>query len=251
MMKVLFVGESWITQESHVKGWDLVTLCRSEERVAVDAMNALEQAGIEIDYVSNADLHRLFPETVEELKKYSAIIMSDVGSNTMTQHPEVQFKSLRKQNNLLNIKEYVAQGGGLLMFGGYMSFSGIENKARYAMTPLAEVLPVTMLHYDDRMEHPEGVYPEVKIKNHVMLDGVNAKKWPYILGYNLIQAKPQAEEVLTVEGNTLLAGMDYGKGRSIAFSTDCAPHWMPSEFSTWEGFQKLLPNMVKWLAKEI
>ncbi len=43
------------------------------------------------------------------------------------------------------------------MIGGYLSFMGIEAKANYKNTVLADVLPVTMLDGDDRVEKPEGV----------------------------------------------------------------------------------------------
>ncbi len=41
------------------------------------------------------------------------------------------------------------------MIGGYLSFMGIEAKANYKNTVLADVLPVTMLDGDDRVEKPE------------------------------------------------------------------------------------------------
>ncbi|WP_262199294.1 glutamine amidotransferase, partial [Escherichia coli] len=62
-----------------------------------------------------------------------------------------------KPNALESIKEYVKNGGGLLMIGGYLSFMGIEAKANYKNTVLAEVLPVIMLDGDDRVEKPEGI----------------------------------------------------------------------------------------------
>ena len=39
------------------------------------------------------------------------------------------------------------------------------------MTPLAEILPVEMLNYDDRMEHPEGIVPTVVKADHPVLSG--------------------------------------------------------------------------------
>ncbi len=39
------------------------------------------------------------------------------------------------------------------MIGGYLSFMGIEAKANYKNTVLADVLPVTMLDGDDRVEN--------------------------------------------------------------------------------------------------
>ena len=42
------------------------------------------------------------------------------------------------------------------MFGGYLSFQGINGVARYKNTPIERILPVNILPYDDRVEAPEG-----------------------------------------------------------------------------------------------
>ena len=48
-----------------------------------------------------------------------------------------------------------------MMIGGYYSFQGINGGARYHKTPVEEVLPVTCLPVDDRVEVPEGFAPVV------------------------------------------------------------------------------------------
>jgi uncharacterized membrane protein len=163
----------------------------------------------------------------------------------------MQFKGVKKGNRLLAIQDYVKQGGGLMMCGGYLSFAGLENKARYAMTPLADVLPVDMLNWDDRMEHPEGVRPIVTLPDHPVLNGVEGGEWPSFLGYNKIMAKKDAAEIATIEGDTFMAAWDYGEGRSFAFASDLAPHWGSKEFLDWGSYDTLFANIVKWLAKEI
>lgn len=62
------------------------------------------------------------------------------------------------------------------MVGGWMSFSGIDGRARYHDTPLEQALPVTCTPWDDRAERPEGVVPDV-IAAHPVLDGVS-EPWP-------------------------------------------------------------------------
>ena len=136
------------------------------------------------------------------------------------------------------------------MIGGYMSFAGIDNKARYAMTPLAEVLPVEMLNYDDRVECPEGIVPVALQPGHPVLRGIGEKEWPFFLGYNKIKAKKEADEILKIGEDTFLAAMECEKGRSIAFASDCAPHWGPREFMEWDGYPLLFVNMIQWLAKK-
>ena len=70
-------------------------------------------------------------------------------------------------NSLELIREYVAKGGGFMMIGCYLSFIGIEGKANYKNSVLADVLPVVMMDGDDRVEKPQGVQPET-IKEHAV-----------------------------------------------------------------------------------
>ena len=49
-----------------------------------------------------------------------------------------------------------------MMVGGYYSFQGINAGARYRGTPVEDVLPVTILPWDDRVEVPEGFRAEVQ-----------------------------------------------------------------------------------------
>ncbi len=251
MKKVLIVGESWTVQETHIKGFDTVDLGRLEKTSADPLMEALKNSGIEVEYMPSHVAQYSFPDTVDALKEYSAIALSDIGSNTISMDPVMQFQGVRKPNRFQAMVEYVKQGGGLVMLGGYLSFAGIENKARYAMTPLADILPVEMLNYDDRMEHPEGISPVMVKEDHPVLNGVEGE-WPWFLGYNKIKAKPEAEEIAKIDGNdTFMAAMEVGEGRTFAFASDCAMHWGSKAFLAWDGYQKLMPNIFKWIAKEI
>lgn len=247
-MKIIFAGESWMISEVHYKGFDTAPLNRFEDFAAEPLFEALRRNDIEVDYYPSHFAQLRFPETAEALSEYDAVVLSDIGSNTLLLDPQMQFKGVKKGNRLMAIRDYVAQGGGLLMCGGYFSFAGIDNKARYAMTPLAEVLPVNMLNCDDRMEHPEGVRPVIKNADHAVLKGVDNANWPEFLGYNKISAKQDAEEIATIDGDTFMAASKYGKGRSFAFASDCAPHWGPMEFVEWESYETLFVNIIRWLA---
>ncbi len=251
MKKVLILGESWTVQETHIKGFDTVDIGRLEKTSVNNLLEALDNAGIEYDYIPSHVAQYTMPDTVEALSQYSAVVLSDIGSNTIMLDPVMQFQGVRKPNRFHALIEYVKQGGGLAMFGGYLSFAGINNQARYAMTPLAKILPVEILNYDDRMEHPEGICPTVVKPEHPVVEGANGE-WPWFLGYNKIKAKPEAEEIAVIgDGDTFMAGMEVGEGRTFAFASDCAMHWGSKEFLAWEGYQKVMPNIFKWLAKEI
>ena len=146
--------------------------------------------------------------------------------------------------------EWVNAGGGLMMAGGYLSFQGFQARANFARTPLAEVLPVLMSDYDDRVEAPEGVLPSLVGSDHPV-----GRAWqsspPPILGYNRVTAKPEAQVVATVDDDVLIATAEYGAGRSLVWTSDIGPHWCPVEFAKWEGFDPLMGAMVRWLQRKI
>ena len=147
---------------------------------------------------------------------------------------------------LAAIAEYVAGGGALLMIGGYMSFTGIDGRARYGKTPLAPVLPVTMLDHDDRLEKPEGFVASVAREDHPVLRGVE-REWPRLLGYNRLVAKSEATVLASHGDDPILTVGTYGEGRSAAFASDLAPHWAPPEFVEWIGYVQLWDSLLRWL----
>jgi uncharacterized membrane protein len=145
----------------------------------------------------------------------------------------------------------VEGGGGLMMIGGYYSFQGINGGARYRGTPVEEALPVEILPYDDRVEVPEGFTPVVAQKDHPVVAGIPGV-WPHLLGFNEVKPKAGAAVLATVseeygEMPLLVAGA-FGKGRTLAWTSDIGPHWLPPEFAAWEGYARLWRQALAWLA---
>ena len=248
-MNVLLVGESWTVHETHIKGADIFNMCKYEDDCGHALANVFSSKQARVTYIPSHKVAEKFPKTLKDLQEFDVVILSDVGSNTFLLCPETFYKGMLSENKLELIKEFVAQGGGLAMIGGYMSFSGIDNKARYAMTPLAEVLPVTMLNYDDRIECPQGIKPVILKPEHPVMKNVDPNGWEKFLGYNKISAKEEAVEIAKIHNDTFIAAMNYGKGKSFAFASDCAPHWARKEFMNWEGYGEFFTNMIEWLAE--
>jgi uncharacterized membrane protein len=80
-MKILFIGESWHIHMIHSKGYDSFTSSKYEEG-ADYLLSCLRQQNITIDYMPAHIVQTRFPQTVEELDIYDAIVISDIGSNT-------------------------------------------------------------------------------------------------------------------------------------------------------------------------
>jgi uncharacterized membrane protein len=152
-------------------------------------------------------------------------------------------------NRLEAIRDYVKGGGGFVMVGGYLTFQGIEGKALYHGTAVEDVLPVFIEAGDDRAEKPQGVSPVISEVGHAIVRGLSAD-WPALLGYNRVTAKPEAEVVAKVGEHPLIVAGRYGKGRSVAFTSDCGPHWAPPPFVEWEGYAPLWRQIAGWAAGE-
>jgi uncharacterized membrane protein len=253
--KVLLAGESWVTSATHYKGWDQfgsVTYHLGADYL----VDALRDGPYEMVYMPSHLAARDFPQSMEALGQYAAVILSDIGSNTLLLHPDTWLNGKPTANRLKLLREYVGKGGGLIMMGGYYSFQGINGAARYHRTPVEEVLPVRMLPYDDRVEVPEGFRPEiVGPHDHPILSGLGGE-WPVLLGFNEVQLKEgDGVELLARApdeegGHPLLVAGTYGEGRTLAWTSDVGPHWLPDEFARWEGYARLWKQSLDWLTGE-
>ena len=142
-------------------------------------------------------------------RSYDLFILSDYRHANFTRETE---KWLLQQ---------VEQGAGLLMIGGWASFRGLVG--HYAGSPISRALPVVISRKDDRVQNASGA---------ILGSG------PIICGYHRVKARPGTKISVTlrplrVSGRRVRLGKAepalvmgrYGKGRTAAFMTDCAPHW--------------------------
>ncbi|OLS38273.1 cytoplasmic protein [Alkalihalophilus pseudofirmus] len=242
-MKILFVGESWVIHMIHTKGYDSFTSTKYEEG-ATHLLECLGEAGVEVDYMPAHMVQVKFPKTIDQLKSYDAIVLSDIGSNTFLLQNSTFYEMKVLPNALDLISEYVTGGGGLLMIGGYLSFTGIEAKANYKNTVLAEVLPVEMLDVDDRVEVPQGINP-TNTKEHQIIEGID--EWPAFLGYNKLIAKDDAETLVEIQEDPFIVIGKFGQGKTACFASDCAPHWGTKEFMDWEQYQTIWVRILDYL----
>lgn len=247
-LRALVVGESWIKHVVHLKGFDQFHTTEYQEG-AQAFLDALHASGIDVTYIRAHEISHAFPTSAKDLQRYDVVVISDVGSNSFLLTNDTFLRSQRSTNRLGLLAEFVRAGGGLVMVGGYMSFTGIDGRARFKMSPLASVLPVTMLDHDDRVEIPEGFHATIDTPDHPVLRGTPAE-WPILLGYNRIVAKPQATVVASYGQDPVLVAGEVGLGRSIAFASDLAPHWAPPEFLDWEHYGGLWSAIVHWAASK-
>ena len=248
MGTALLAGETWLSYGIHQKGFSAYTTGTYETGTA-ELIHALESSGWAVDHVPNHLATEAFPQTSDELDAYDVVILSDIGADTLLLHPDTFRHGLRTPNRLKVLRDWVKDGGGFVMIGGYMSYSGFEGKAGYNGTQIEECLPVEMLGFDDRVECPEGRIPSVVAGDHPILADIPTS-WPYFLGYNRVRAKSEGSILLDVDGDPFLVVREFGSGRTAAFSSDCSPHWGSPEFLAWPSYGRFWNQLLAWLASK-
>jgi uncharacterized membrane protein len=244
-VRVLLIGESWVSGGVHTKGANTFEQPYYEEGGA-ELVAALESSGYHVDRLPS-HLAGEGLRAPEQLEHYALVILSDVGADSFLLTAACR-AGVPGPNHLADLAEWVRSGGALLMVGGYMSFAGFDGRAHYGRSPIGSILPVVIAEADDRAERPEGVQPSV-CADHPVVGGL-PRTWPPILGYNQVEEKDGGHVLVKVGPDPLLTVGTEGRGRVAAFTTDCAPHWASHEFLEWEGYSKLFTNLADWLTED-
>lgn len=158
-------------------------------------------------------------------RKYDAFILSDFSR-----------QDLPKDAEELLVRQVSAHGAGLLMVGGWGSFSGPFG--RWSGSKVEELLPAACLKKDDRRNFSAGMLIREK-KRHAMFRGLSFAESPALCGLNEVKVKPEGLCVLSAspmknnrgrvslskrEFPLLVVHRDPAK-RTAALTTDLAPHW--------------------------
>lgn len=171
------------------------------------------------------DLSHAFPKTKEELAKYDVIICSDIPREAFTA------EQLRWTVDL------VAKGGaGFIMIGGDTSFG----TGQWDRTVWSRLVPVDMdensretysgpfqvFWTDEGMRHP--LLADMPLESgEELVTILNAH--PTLFGTNVVnRAKPAATVLMRKQdayGQPLLAVEPFGKGRTMAFTSDITTDW--------------------------
>ena len=111
------------------------------------------------------------------------------------------------------------------------------------------MLPVNIAPTDDRVETTHGAAVEVLEGDHPILKGI-PRSWPKFLGYQRVFPKKDAKVLATIGGgDPLIVVWQAGKGRSMAFTSDLAPHW-GTDFVKWSHYGAFWSQSIEWLARE-
>jgi len=244
--RVLLVGETWIITKFHTKGFDVIPLGGYEDFSVYFKEPMKVYDDVEITHIPNHLVLGAFPQTLDQLSKFDVVIISDCGRNTLTLYPDM-FKVPMGPDRVRLIADYVRNGGALIMAGGWVSFQGFQGKGNYHGSAIEEVLPVNISENDDRIETPQGVRPKILKPDHPILKGIHTE-WPIFLGYQRVYPKSDADVLSTIgqQDDPFIVVGEYGKGRSLAFTSDLAPHW-GTDFVKWEYYARFWYQAISWV----
>ena len=253
-IRILYVGDSWLNAGT-LGAYSSLTYELRGVTVENWAQKIIDtwrrNSNLEVDYLTGWDALARFPETPEAIGRYDIVFLSDLESDSIVLYPmERSMRSPMGPNRLKLIREYVRGGGALAMIGGYASFTGRHNAGNYHGTAVEEVLPVNCLAInDDRAETPEGVMVSITQPEHSIVRDIDWSTCPAFNGYNRVEVKPNAEVLARIRetGDPLIVVGTFEKGRSLAFTSDIAPHW-GAGFQEWAYCERFLDQVVMWLA---
>lgn len=250
-IRVLYVGDTQVNVQTSIKGIDSWTFTYYSDSARY-LRTALNEAGdIECVHIPSMNCIADMPSTLEDFRQYDAVILSDLGYNNVNLQPgnTHPMRIPMGSDRVSALYEYVVQGGGFAMIGGWLSFSGIQGKGMWGGTRIEEVMPVTCVPRgaDDRVEVTQGYKLEFDDPKHPMIQDLPWDEDYLFMGYNKINLRDDAHLIASWNGDVQIACRNVGKGRSYVFASDVGPHWAGS-FLTWSGYNKFWQNFARCTA---
>jgi len=263
-LKVLYMeGSQYRRADAKYGFWEHQFL---QQALVEDGMEVTALLRDNVEEARKAGIHWVrhfehgYPRTKKELFKYDVIISSDIDRKFFT------------DKQLKHTIEFVGRhGGGFCMIGGWTAFG----PGGYDESIVDKMLPVDMLgRFEEYVDDVggEGFKWQLTEEGRVhalmrlVADPVKNEhvwgKMPPFFGYNrIVRAKPAAT-VLAVHADdenlygkhVMLAVQPYGRGRSMAFTTDSTAGWGLKFEEDWgesgdnRYFKLFWKKAVRWLA---
>src|SRR5208282_4806459 len=191
-VNVLYVGDTEVVLNRYLVGADVIeqSYFNDNGRYFREAMAS--QPSVDVRHITPHGVASQFPNTLSELKGYDVVIFSDVGYNSLIFYPGLTppYVYPLGPDRIGMVREFVEQGGGFLMVGGYLSFSGLNGIARWSGTAIETLLPVSIAPHDDRAEVVQGFRFEIVQPDHPTVAGLPWEDADWTLcGYNKVTLK--------------------------------------------------------------
>jgi len=211
-------------------------------RRAIAAAPNIKLMAVNAFLADESDSAALLPRQENEWADLSLIVLGDIPADRFT------------PSQLARIKKFVADGGALLMLGGFDTLG----PGGYGSTPVAKVLPVDVKESDAQILDALRVVPtEYGLEHNVLAFGPadeTRKIWeslPPLSGYTKVSGvKPAARVLVRTPGNDpILVVQDYEKGRTAVFAADTTWRWIFNRGKFARYHKAFWRQLVQWLTK--
>jgi hypothetical protein len=201
---------------------------------------ALHHAGIEYQqaYVSRSPFIAGYTQVLhmpapEEMRRFSVIVIANLDAPAV--NPE----------RVKMIREFVSQGGGLVVLGGYWAYS----RGAYDGTPLAEMLPVTFPPENRIPSNPGGLVLHAAPHATWQLPSDFAAQ-PAAFYVQTLAPKAGSDVQLLAGDKPAVVSGTFGKGRVVAFALtangDAPAGVVP--FWDWPQWPQFMGRAIDWAA---
>jgi uncharacterized membrane protein len=171
-----------------------------------------------------------FPETYDALMAYDVLVLDNVNAR----HLGAEKRAM--------IADFVRQGGGLVVMGGYFNLSlGADHN-----TYLADLYPVRIAKYADLLRDDKGL--ALKAEKPAFFEKVDWSKPLYAFTVDTSALRDGAEVLLTAGGRPAIVTRPYGQGRVLAVLMNPHGNPAPDLKPYWESTQwpRILAACVAW-----
>jgi len=223
-------------------------------------VKAMESTGEhQVTSVPSWDFYKLQPGRYEEIiEEYDVLIFSDFEGKLFQLAPDFFNREKFGEGILtfpdrarLTVEAVEKKGKGLLLLGGWYSFTGELGKGGWGRTLLNEVLPVGCLEHEDLVESTEGYFPEFTEEGEKLFGAIDFRDIPPILGYNETREIPEGRVLARIRetNDPLVVLREKGNGKVLAYTSDPAPHW-GCNFVFWKGYNDFWVKCVEAVLPE-
>jgi uncharacterized membrane protein len=177
-----------------------------------------------------------FPETAADLFDHNVVYLCGADLTALT----------LRQKNLL--AEYVRRGGGLIVFGGHKAL----DRAGLKGSLLEDVLPVTGGAGLPPLVSLPGGAPLVPRAPHPVTQFADFESSPVCFYVHDLEARPEAQTLITVGDKPGIVVGKYGKGRVAVVGMTCfgLPAEAQTPFCQWRCWVLLLRDLAWWAASQ-
>lgn len=168
-----------------------------------EKLRSLGASEVTDSYLVRVNLKNLLEKipSADALPSHNVVLMADVDASPL----------LKARFDMEKLRQFVQQGGGLVILGGQFSFG--ENYAATALEDLCPVEPSKPFN----LVKADPPLPLKPAGEHDIIKGLDFGEQSVVVWHHRVKPRPDAQVILRAGDEPLLVVREVGKGRVVAF----------------------------------